>query len=90
MINFTEILQFILLKRYLRRKKYCSKECNRTTGVCDICEYYNYNGEDLIEDGKVYKGAIYTGDGWCDLKNDWREPWNSCEEFNCFIHKKKE
>ncbi len=90
MKNITETLQFILLKHYSKRKKYCSKECEKIGPVCDFCKYYNYNGEDLYRDGKTYKGAIYTGEGWCDYWKDWKDPSDGCEKFICEFIKKKE
>jgi len=82
-ITINEILQFILLKRYVNRKKYCSKECELYNGICDFCKHYHYNGADMIEKGKLYEGAIYTGDGWCGLHDRWQDPSDNCSNFEC-------
>jgi len=83
MESINEILQFILLNRYLKRKKHCSKECEKYCDVCDCCKYFDYNGKDLIEDNKTFKGAINAANGWCRFHKKKKNPWDICEEFIC-------
>ena len=84
MKSINEALQFRLLKRYVNRKKYCSKECELYNGICDFCKYYDYNGKDLVKDGKTYHGAIYTQAGWCRLHKRRQEPSDNCSNFECY------
>ena len=44
----------------------CNKNC---FALCDFCKHYSYNGEDLVQDGKLFKRAIYTGNGHCNFHN---------------------
>ncbi len=44
--------------------------------ICDFCRHYDFNGDE--------HGA-YTGDGWCRLWEEQREPFEDCDEFYCFV-----
>ena len=69
--------------------KYCSKECEEIGAICDFCKYYDYNGEDIIEDDKVYKDALYVGKGFCRLYKKQRDPHEGCNDFVCNMIKEK-
>jgi len=58
----------------------CDEEC---PAICDFCKHYNYNGEDLTQDGIVYKNAVYTYNGFCTLHCQRKEPYDECSDFYC-------
>jgi hypothetical protein len=50
--------------------KMCSA-CDRP--VCDLCIWYAFNGDD----------CVYTGDGFCRINGQPRDPDDGCENFVC-------
>ena len=59
-------------------KRFCSKECKEMDGVCDFCQYYDFNGD---EDG------VYVDKGFCKLHKKPSEPHWICDNFTCFLIK---
>lgn len=57
--------------------------------ICDYCVYYNFNGTDMMMEGKLYKGAMYIEEGYCmhsKMKKVRREPESiACKYFVCEI-----
>ena len=61
--------------------KYCGKECKQLGGICDFCEYYDYNGD---------KDGCYIGKGYWGLHKKQIDPHYECNDFVCgFIKDKK-
>ena len=69
--------------------KYCNKECEGTGAVCDFCLFYDYSGTDLVIEGITYKGALYTGNGYCRLHKKQKDPGEGCNDFICYLMEKK-
>jgi hypothetical protein len=42
--------------------------------LCDLCRHYAFNGDD----------GVYTGDGRCMLRDEPRDPDDSCGYFECW------
>lgn len=53
---------------------YCSEEC-RMHPICDFCKHYGFNANEA---------GAYTGDGWCRLHQEARDPLDECEDFHCY------
>ena len=70
--------------------KYCSKECKEIGVICDFCKYYDYNGEDLIENGITFPGAIYVGKGYCNYHKIKQNPEAGCNNYICCSYNLKE
>ena len=48
--------------------------CEPETSCCDFCKHYDFNGRD----------SIYTGEGFCKLTNEQRDPGDFiCDNFYC-------
>jgi len=61
--------------------KKCSPDCQ---AACDFCVFFDYNGEDLVdENGKIYPGALYVGNGHCALHDRHTDPGWECGDFCC-------
>ena len=60
------------------------RKCNdKCYPLCDFCKHYQFNGDDLIRNGKTFKGAIYTGKGFCTFHHRRQEPQDQCDNFHC-------
>ncbi len=63
--------------------------------ICDYCVYYNYNGVDMIREGRILKGILYIDEGYCKhpkMKKVRRDPGDnatSCKYFKCEICRRK-
>lgn len=54
--------------------KLCPK-CEPEVGpVCDFCKHFDFNGDAT---------GAYTGDGWCRLHKEPRDPASGCDDFHC-------
>ena len=42
--------------------------------VCDFCKHYDFNGNE---------NGAYTGDGYCNLLKEPKEPHDDCDQFHC-------
>jgi hypothetical protein len=56
--------------------KFCSPDISKCCPICDFCKHYHYNGDD--------KG-VYTGDGFCSILNEPKDPEDSCDDFYCHL-----
>lgn len=54
--------------------KLCKDCYEPSPAVCDFCKHYAFNGNELGE---------YTGDGFCNLHRQQRDPADGCREFHC-------
>ena len=50
----------------------CSDDCYP---ICDFCKYYRFNGDEC---------GCYIGEGFCNLCQEPRDPWEGCDDFYCF------
>jgi len=55
-------------------KKLCP-DCDPRATCCDHCAFYEFRGDTQ---------GCYTGDGWCRLHKEKRDPGSDCEEYVCF------
>jgi len=66
--------------------KKCNHECYP---LCDFCIHFNFNGEDREgidrRMGKkvIWKKALYTGNGYCNLHKRHQNPEDDCDDFHC-------
>ena len=45
--------------------------------ICDFCKYFSFNPDND-------RRKSYTGDGFCNLKKEKKDPWDGCDSFICF------
>jgi hypothetical protein len=54
-----------------------------TAPVCDFCLYFEYNGEPIEHDAKVWDNALYVEKGYCRKHDMCADPGGGCDDFKC-------